>query len=89
MPTATGRKSLIPTKRFMTATRLFSQQLHRHGLGRVSRGVRVQLEGLLNLLDLLRHGRQHALLQTVEFVETAPRADLAQPDENSTHGLKK
>jgi hypothetical protein len=37
---------------------------------------RTSLEALLDGLDLLRHGREHSLLQSVELVEAAPSADL-------------
>jgi len=46
------------------------------------------LEAFLDGLDLLRDGRQHSLLQTIELVEAAPSADLAQANEDSAHGLK-
>jgi hypothetical protein len=46
------------------------------------------LETFLDGLDLLRDGRQHSLLQTIELVEAAPSADLAQANEDSAHGLK-
>jgi hypothetical protein len=42
----------------------------------------------LDGLDLLRHGRQHPLLETVELVEAAPSAHLAEADEDAAHGLK-
>ena len=50
-------------------------------------GHGVLLERLLDRLDLLRAGRQHALFQAVELVEAAPGAHLAQADEDSPHRL--
>ena len=47
----------------------------------------VALQRFLNRLDLLRDGRQHALLQTVELVEAAPRPHLTQADEDTPHCL--
>ena len=42
----------------------------------------------MNRLNLLRDGRQHPLLQTIELVEATPRADLTQADEDAAHGLE-
>ncbi len=46
------------------------------------------LQTKLDILDLLRDGRQDTLLQTVELVEAAPRADLADTEEDAAHGLE-
>jgi len=48
----------------------------------------VLAQRLLNALHLLRHGRQHPLLQAVELVEAAPRAHLAEPHEDPPHRLE-
>jgi hypothetical protein len=45
-------------------------------------------ETLLYALDLLRNGAENTLFQTIELVETAPRSDLTQSDENTSHGLE-
>ena len=45
-------------------------------------------EALLDGLDLLRDGGEHALLEPVELVEAAPGADLAQPHEDPPHRLE-
>ncbi len=42
----------------------------------------------LDVLDLLRHGGQHALLQTVELVEAAPGAHLTQTHKDTAHRLQ-
>lgn len=46
-------------------------------------------QGHLDVLDLLRDGREHSLLQTVELVKAAPGAHLAETHEDATHGLEK
>ena len=46
------------------------------------------LERLLDHLYLLRHGRQHPLLQPVELVKAAPGPDLAQAHKDASHGLE-
>jgi hypothetical protein len=42
----------------------------------------------LNALDLLRDGREDALLESVELVEASPSADLAETDEDAAHRLE-
>ena len=44
---------------------------------------------LLDALHLLRHGRQHPLLQAVELVKAAPGPHLAEPHEDAAHRLKR
>ena len=41
---------------------------------------------LLDSQDLLRASRKDSLFQSVELIEAAPRADLAETSENTTHG---
>ena len=42
----------------------------------------------LDGLNLLRDSGQHALLETIELVETSPSADLTQSDKDASHGLE-
>lgn len=54
-------------------------------------GVRVFNQGgkaLLNALHLLRDGRQDALFKTIKLVEAAPSTNLAETNEDATHGLE-
>ncbi|KAI6748665.1 hypothetical protein HG530_015438 [Fusarium avenaceum] len=46
------------------------------------------LKTQLDILDLLRNSGQDSLLQTVELVETAPSANLADTEEDTAHGLE-
>ncbi|KAH6607744.1 hypothetical protein Trco_004057 [Trichoderma cornu-damae] len=46
------------------------------------------LQAELDVLDLLRNGRQDPLLETVKLVEAAPRTDLADAQEDAAHGLE-
>ena len=46
------------------------------------------LKRLLDGLDLLGAGGEHTLLQTIELVEAAPRAHLAQTHKDTAHGLE-
>ncbi len=59
-----------------------------HARTAVSVGVAVFSQRNLDVLDLLGHGRQHALLQTVELVEAAPGAHLTQTHKDAAHRLK-
>ncbi|KAF4513698.1 hypothetical protein G6O67_000939 [Ophiocordyceps sinensis] len=46
------------------------------------------LKAELNVLNLLRDGRQDPFLEAVKLVETAPSTNLADSEENAAHGLK-
>ena len=46
------------------------------------------LESKLNILDLLGHGGQDPLLETVEFIKATPCTDLADTEEDATHSLE-
>lgn len=43
---------------------------------------------LLDTLHLLRDSTENTLLESVEFIEASPRADLTQSDEDTAHGLE-
>ena len=46
------------------------------------------LECLLDGLYLLGDSREHSFLQTVELIKASPGTDLAQTNEDTTHGLE-
>ena len=41
----------------------------------------------LDRLHLLWYGRQHAFLETIEFIKTTPSTNLTQTNKDTTHGL--
>lgn len=45
-------------------------------------------ETLLDSLNLLRYGTKNTLFETIELVETTPRADLTETNEDTTHSLE-
>lgn len=49
---------------------------------------RCRPEPLLNALNLLRHGREDSLFESVRLVETPPSADLTQSDKDPSHRLE-
>ena len=66
---------------------LFANQLHTECL-LLSLVATVLLQGLLDGLDLLGHGRQHTFLQTIELIKASPCSHLAQTNKDAAHGLE-
>ena len=67
---------------------LINFQMFAHQLNFSIRIFNQLSETLLNALNLLGHSTKDTLLQSIELVETSPRADLTQTDENPTHRLE-
>ena len=63
---------------------LLAHQLHR-GVGLV---CGLDLEMLLDCLNLLGHGGQSSLLESVKLVKASPGSHLTQTDEDPSHGLE-